>query len=91
MPTSGAVASGTPINKTASANIVPRTCELIGFYVNSTTSGTLILYDDASTGTTTAISGTITPAIGYHAYPATLRNGLNAVIASTLNVTFFVV
>lgn len=83
--------TGTPVNKTASANVKAGMGELIGFYVNSTNAGTLILYDDAGTGTTTAISGTITPAIGFHRFPASFAAGLNAVIGGTaLNVTFFV-
>jgi hypothetical protein len=62
---------------------------LLGFYVNSTTAGTIQLYDDPSTGTTTPISGVITPAIGFHRFPAAFATGLNAVIGGTLNVTLF--
>lgn len=83
----GALNVGSYTNKTASGNIKSTSGALLGFYVNSTSTGTLILYDDAATGTTTPISGTITPAIGWHSYPATFVNGLNAVIGSTLNVT----
>lgn len=60
---------------------------LLGFYVNSTSSGTLVLKDGGSSGT--AISGTITPAIGWHTYPAGFGSGgLYATIANTLDVTF---
>ena len=81
---------GTYVNKTATGNILPRDGQLLGFYVNSTSSGTVILYDSATTTTTTVISGTITPAIGWNPYPVQLINGLYAVIANTLNVTFVV-
>lgn len=65
-------------------------CQLLGFYVNSTSTGTLVLRDGGSGGT--AISGTITPVIGFHRYPATVGDGgLHATIANTLNVTFFYV
>lgn len=78
---------GNYTNKTASANIKSSEGSLIGFYVNSTSSGTIAFYDDAATGTTTAITGTITPAIGWYFLPVAFSKGLNAVIGSTLNVT----
>lgn len=82
--------SGTPTNITATGNVVASTdCTLIGFYVNSTTGGTLVLKRGGSSGT--AISGTITPAIGFHRFPAACPAGLHATIANTLDVTFFTV
>lgn len=80
---------GAFVNKTASANIKASPGQLLGFYVNSTSSGTIQFYDDVSTGTTTAISGLITPAIGFHRFPCAFATGLNAVIGATLNVTLF--
>lgn len=80
---------GTPVNITSTADVVASTdCVLLGFYVNSTSSGTLVLTKGGSGGT--AISGTITPAIGFHRFPASCKGGLHATIANTLNVTFFV-
>jgi hypothetical protein len=38
-------------------------CQVIGFYVNSTNGGTLVLRDGGSGGT--VMCGTITPAIGF--------------------------
>jgi hypothetical protein len=76
-------------NLTASANVKPNEGFLLGFYVNSTSAGTIQLYDDPSTGTTTPMSGVITPAIGFHRFPAAFATGLNVVIGSTLNVTMF--
>lgn len=83
---------GSPIVKSASGNVKPMAGILVGFYVNSTSSGVIQFYDDASTGTTTAISGAITPAAGtYHKYPACFNNGLNMVLNSgTINVTLFI-
>lgn len=66
------------------ASVSAGACQLLGFYVNSTTTGTLILDDGGS-----AISGTITPAIGWHTFPAQIGSKLGATIANTLNVTFF--
>jgi hypothetical protein len=63
-------------------------CQLIGFYVNSTNGGTLVLRDGGSGGT--VMCGTITPAIGFHRFPANIGSSLHATIAGTaLNVTFF--
>jgi len=60
-------------------------CQLLGFYVSTTTAGTLVLTDGS-----TAMSGTITPAIGFHRFPATVSTSLTATIAgSALDVTFF--
>lgn len=82
--------SGNATNITSTDNVVTTTdCQLLGFYVNSTSSGTLVLRRGGSGGT--AISGTITPAIGFHRYPANCPGGLHATIANTLNVTFFTV
>ena len=70
---------------TASVNTMPGT--LLGFYVNSTTGGTIVLKDGGSSGT--VISGTITPAIGWHRYPVGYgASGLHATIANTIDVTF---
>ena len=74
-------------NMTASANVKSSQGAMLGFYVNSTTSGTIQFYDDSATGTTTPISGVITPAIGFHRFPVTFANGLYAVVGGTLNVT----
>lgn len=62
---------------------------LVGFYVNSTTAGTIALLDGGASGTGTAITGTITPAIGWHFLPTSYgRGGLFVTIANTINVTF---
>jgi hypothetical protein len=87
----GALQTGSYTNKTSSANIVPRDGAMLGFYVNSTSSGTITFYDSATTTTGTPISGTITPAIGWHSFPVNFANGLYAVIGSTLNVTIVTV
>jgi hypothetical protein len=78
---------GTPTNITASSQIgllgTPQV--LIGFYVNSTTAGTLVLRNGGSGGT--AVSGTITPAIGWNSFPAGFPGGLYATVGGTLDVT----
>lgn len=83
--------SGETFNVTATGNVggVGRDITLVGFYVNSTTTGTLVLRKGGSGGT--VMCGTITPAIGFHRFPANCPGGLHATIANTLDVTFFAV
>ena len=83
------VESGTPINITGTNTVSIASGSLLGFYVNSTTGGTLVLRIGSNgTSAGTAISGTITPGIGWHSYPAYCPSGLHATIANTLDVTF---
>ena len=78
---------GTPINLTDDGIISKAAGNLIGFYVNSTNAGTIVIYDGTSSAGT-ALSGTITPAIGFRPFPAYCPNGCYAVIGGTaLNIT----
>lgn len=80
--------SGTPILLTGSGVVSGTAGSLLGFYVNSTTSGTIVIRNGGSGGT--AISGTITPGAGvFHAFPAYCTTGCYFTIANTLNVTAF--
>jgi len=75
-------------NITATGAVSTGPCQLIGFYANNTTIGTLVLRDGGASGT--VMSGTITPAIGFHRFPANVGTSLHATIAGTaLDVTFF--
>jgi len=61
---------------------------LIGFYVNSTSSGTLVFRDGTSSGT--VMSGTITPAVGFHRFPAGFgTSGLHVTVGATIDATIF--
>lgn len=79
--------SGTPVNLTATGAVSLVAGSLLGFYVNSTSSGTVV-FSLGGTAGGTAISGTITPAIGFHRFPAYCVGGLYATIGGTLNATF---
>ena len=83
------VEAGTPILLADGGTgiISTRPGNLFGFYVNSTTSGTIVLKNGGTSGT--AISGTITPAIGFHRFPAYFPTSAFATIGGTLSVTFF--
>ena len=75
-------------NITETGAVTTGPCQLLGFYVNNTSSGTLVLRDGGASGT--VMSGTITPAIGFHRFPANVGVSLYATIAGTaLDVTFF--
>ena len=79
--------SGTPINLTTSGAVSLVAGTLLGFYVNSTTSGTVVIRNGGSGGT--VLSGTITPAIGFHRFPAYCTLGCYATLANTIDVTLF--
>lgn len=80
----------TPVNLTASGQILSVPGQIVGFYVNSTSSGT-IRFSDALTATTPYLGAAITPAVGYHPFPSKLTTGGYATIANTLDVTVFVI
>lgn len=65
---------------------------ILGFYVNSTTGGTIVLSSVSAAGAAgTAFTGTITPAIGWNFFPVVNPAGIYATIGATINVTFCVV
>lgn len=81
--------AGTPINLTSSGIISKVAGCLIGYHVNSTSSGTIV-FRDGTLSNSTALSGTITPAAGaFQWFPAAMPNGAYATIGGTLDVTFF--
>lgn len=83
---------GLAVNFTATGDISTNKnpgCQLIGFYVNSTTSGTVVFRRGGSGGT--VMDGTITPAIGWHAFPANCPNGLHVTVGGTIDATAFIV
>ena len=79
------------VNLTASAAVKTGFGTLVGMYVNSTSAGTVKLYDNtAASGT--VINNTITPAVGYHPLGNTAFNtGLYATLGGTIDVTFYYV
>lgn len=82
--------AGTPVNTTDTATVSKVSGSLLGFYVNSTSSGTLVFRQGAAGASSgAAISGTITPAIGFHAFPAYCVDGCHVTVGSTINVTIF--
>ena len=89
---SGLVAGGAALSNLLNPNTVNDTLEgaLLGFFVATTSAGTIVLYDGQS-ASGTQITGTITPAAGqYYIFPVAYRNGLYATIGGTIDVTFIV-
>jgi len=80
----------TPVNLTSANVALTGAGQLVGIYVNSTSAGTVVIRDGTTAGDT-AISGTITPAIGYHAFPAAVSTGVFLSLSGTINVTAFVI
>lgn len=98
--TSGQVAGGAAMARTfpGGANTPGSVAEttalagtMLGFFVASTSAGTIVL----SAGTTsggTALTGTITPAAGaWYFLPLTEPTGIYATIGGTISATFVVV
>lgn len=72
----------------ATANIKSSQGALLGFFVSSSTAGTIAIYDDTATGTTTKILDTFTPAgLGWFDLPAAFATGCYVVIGGTMQVT----
>lgn len=78
--------AGQPVRLTATGAISTVPGRVIGFYVASTTSGTIVFRDGGGSGV--QVSGTITPAAGWHFFPASFASSAHATIANTLDVTF---
>ena len=83
-----AIPSATATNVTATTQIYKKPAHIVGFYVNSTTAGTIV-FTDTDTGASITLSGTITPAVGWHDFPADCANGILVTIGAALNVTVF--
>lgn len=79
---------GTPKRLTATGTVKSDMGRVVGFYVASTTAGTLVFRDGGASGT--QISGTITPAAGFHAWPGSFVTDLHVTVGGTIDVTFFV-
>lgn len=73
---------------TATGIVLAFPAQIIGFYVNSTSAGTIVMSDSPS-GAGSPVGGTITPAVGMQWFPAIFLNGLYVTIGGTLDATFF--
>lgn len=84
----GGIQSGQSRVLAASANVKATSGTVIGVLCHSSTSGTLVMYDDAATGTTTPISGTISLVAGqYYPFPVAFGAGLYCVLGGTASIS----
>lgn len=90
------VESGTPINRTdtgavsSSATPVATPGTLLGFYVNNKNVGATLVLSHGIEAGGTAITGTITPLIGFHRLGVYCPTGVYATIAvDAMDITFF--
>jgi S-formylglutathione hydrolase FrmB len=80
----------TAVNLTANGQILAGPGQLLGYYVNSTSSGTVRI-SNALTATTPYLGEATTPAVGWHNFPCGLSTGGYVTIGSTIDATFFVI
>ncbi len=84
------VESGTPVNIAASAAVGKVAGTLLGFYVNNKTIGATLVLSAGSAAGGTALTGTITPLIGWHEMKIYCPTGVYATIAvQPMDITFF--
>ena len=78
-------------NISASANICPRQCDMVGIFVSAASATpTITVYDSSSTTTTDPIVTVFTPvAATYYAIPASVESGIYIVISGTVNCAVF--
>jgi hypothetical protein len=76
----------------ATANVKSSQGAMLGIFCSSSTSGTITLYDDAATGTSTAIAASFNVTAGtYYSLPVAFANGLYVVVGGTAAVTVVLV
>lgn len=74
----------------ASANVKAESGAAIGVLCHSSTAGTLVIYDSATTTTTLPLTGSIALVAGtYYPLPVGFGAGLYAVIGGTTSITIF--
>lgn len=82
------IESASYLNLSATANVCPGTCGLMGIWVSSTTGGTITVYDSATTTTTTLMANTFSPsAATFYPLPFVANNGVYVVLGGTIDCT----
>lgn len=80
---------GSALNVTATGNVTQGSCQMLGFFVNSTSSGTLVFRAGGSAGR--VLNGAITPAAGaFYWFPAVIDGALHLTVGGTIDITVFV-
>lgn len=74
-------------NLSATGPVVQGDGNLVGFFVASSTSGTVKLWDSTSAAGTIILQTTGTLAVGWYPMPASFTNGVYLTVGGTINVT----
>ena len=74
---------------TATGNVSPIGCKLLGIFVSSSTVGTVTIYDSATTTTTTKVVDTTVALTGgtWVPMPIAFASGIYIVVGGTLSAT----
>lgn len=73
---------------TATGNVSPYGASLLGVFVSSSSSGTLTIYDSATTTTTAKVIDTVSVSAGtWYPIPASTTAGIYIVVGGTLSAT----
>ena len=74
---------------TATGNVSPIGCKLLGIFVSSSTVGTVTIYDSATTTTTTKVIDTTVALTGgtWVPMPIAFASGIYIVVGGTLSAT----
>lgn len=83
--------AGYKANISATGNVSPRACDILGIFVSAASATpTIALYDSATTTTSDPIVTTFTPAAAtFYPIPASTESGAYIVISGTVNCTVF--
>lgn len=81
--------AGTPVLCTSTAAVSLQSGSLLGYHVNSTSGSATMVIRRGGSAAGVAISGTITPTIGYKDFPAYCVGGCHVTLAGVINVTLF--
>lgn len=83
--------TGTPVRMQNVSGVVRLgPCNLIGILCNSTTGGTVTLYDEVSATGTPVVNAITTTAGVFKEYPISFSKGIYLTKGGTLDCTFFV-
>lgn len=80
--------SGTPVNLSASGAVSLVPGSILGYHVNSTSGGTLVIRN-GGTSSGTALNAAVAPGVGFTAFPAYCTSGCYVTISGTIDVTVF--
>jgi len=73
---------------TATGNVAPIAKKLLGIFCSASTSGTVTIYDSATTGTGTKVVDTVTLTAGtWYTMPIGFASGIYVVVGGTLSAT----